>query len=333
MYVLTVIFNFLTNFAPSNLSKVQIHFGLKDFHAHSPVVTIGTFDGVHIGHRGVINELCRIGHIVHGETVVFTFFPHPRVVVSPDEDSIRLLSSKEEKIELINELGVDHLVIYPFTEAFSKLSFTEFVEDILVAQIHINRLVVGYDHKFGHERKGDFQSLGILSQKHDFHVEKLDKLLVDDVAVSSTIIRNAIEAGDISKANQNLGYAYRLNGKVIQGNKLGRKIGFPTANIEPSERYKLIPNDGVYAVFVTFEGVRYKGMLNVGFRPTVNTNVDHRSIEVHLFNFNQIIYNKDITIHFIQKIRNEIKFADIEALKEQLIIDEKITNNILSVTI
>ena len=309
---------------------MQIHYELDNFKALKPVVTIGTFDGVHLGHREVISELKRLSALSGGESVVFTFEPHPRIVISPKEDSLRLLSTKDEKINLIEKIGIDHLVIYPFTKAFSELSYNEFVAKILVEGMHISSLVVGYDHRFGYGRKGDFNSLEMLSKSLNFKVEQLSGLLIDNKLVSSTQIRLALEAGDISKANQFLGYKYPVYGKVIEGKKLGRKIGFPTANIEPDYRYKLVPGDGVYAVIVKTGGKIYKGMLNIGIRPTVNYNADHKSIEVHIFNFDKDIYNSDITLFFVEKIRNEQKFSDIGNLQKQLIRDRVIALNMLS---
>lgn len=293
------------------------------------MVTIGTFDGVHLGHREVISELKRISVLSGGDSVVFTFEPHPRIVISPQEDSLRLLSTKDEKIKLMEEIGVDHLVIYPFTIEFSKLSYSEFVTNILVGKMNISSLVVGYDHRFGQGRKGSFNSLELLSKALQFKVEQQSQLQVDHEVVSSTKIRSALEVGDISKANQYLGYRYMMSGKVIEGKQLGRTIGFPTANIENFDRHKLVPADGVYAVFVETGGESYRGMLNIGFRPTVNYNVDHKSIEVHIFDFDNDIYNSDITIYFVAKIRDEQKYSDIEELREQLTKDRIIALDIL----
>lgn len=308
---------------------MQIHYDLDNFKAINPVVTIGTFDGVHKGHREVISELKRISRLSGGESVVFTFEPHPRVVIAPQEDSLRLLTTKEEKINLIGNIGVDHLVIYPFTKEFSKLSYDEFVTDILVGRMNISSLVVGYDHRFGQGRKGDFSSLESLSGSLNFNVEQLSQLLVDNKVVSSSKIRLALDAGDISTANHFLGYRYTLSGKVIEGKQLGRKLGFPTANIEAYDKYKLVPGDGVYAVLVETGGMTYKGMLNVGVRPTVNYNADHKSIEVHIFDFDADIYDSNITLLFVEKIRNEQKFTDIVELQQQLVKDQVLALNIL----
>ena len=294
------------------------------------MVTIGTFDGVHLGHREVISELKRHSALSGGESVVFTFDPHPRIVIAPQEDSLRLLSTKSEKIRLMEGLGIDHLVIYPFTKAFSKLSYGEFVSEILVKGMNISSLVVGYDHRFGKGRQGDFNSLEMLSRSLNFKVEQLSQLEVENKVVSSTKIRQALEEGDISKANHFLGYRYALSGKVIEGNQLGRKIGFPTANIDTYDRHKLVPADGVYAVKIEIGSRTFKGMLNIGMRPTVNYNADHKSIEVHIFNFDEDIYNLDLTLLFVEKIRNEQKFDGIDQLQDQLYKDQNIAMDILS---
>jgi len=309
---------------------VQIHYGLDNFEAKRPVVTIGTFDGVHLGHREVIAELKRIARETNGESVVFTFFPHPRMVVTPDEDTIRLLTTQEEKCMLLEELKLDRLVIYPFTREFASLTYSEFVKNILVDQMHICKLVTGYDHKFGHDRQGDFHALQILGDQYGFEVEQLNPMLVENVAVSSTKIRQALESGDIKKVSHYLGYPYLLKGKVVEGRRLGREIGFPTANILPDDQHKLIPTDGVYAVLVEVGGTQYKGMLNVGTRPTVNTNVDHRSIEVHIFDFSEDIYQKDISVSFVERIRNEVKFGSLDQLKAQLALDKARTLSIFA---
>ena len=309
---------------------VQLHYGLDNFKAAGPVLTIGTFDGVHLGHREVIAELRRITHETGGESVAFTFFPHPRMVVTPEEDTIRLLSTKAEKIELLEELGLDHLVIFPFTREFALLSHTDFVKELLVDKMHIVKLVTGYDHKFGHDRKGDFQALLQLGKEYGFEVEQLSPLLVENVTVSSTKIRQALESGDIASANHYLGYDYLLKGKVVEGRRLGRELGFPTANILPEDSHKMVPANGVYAVHVQVGGVRYRGMLNVGTRPTVNSNVDHRSIEVNLFDFSADIYGHEIAVSFVERIRDEVKFESVEKLREQLEKDKTRTFHIFA---
>jgi len=214
------------------------------------------------------------------------------------------------------------LVIYPFTKEFASLSYIGFVKNILVEKMHIRKLVTGYDHKFGHNREGDFHALKLLGEQYGFEVEQLNPLLVENVTVSSTKIRQALEIGDMKKANHYLGYSYLLKGKVITGRRLGRELGFPTANILPDDHHKMVPTDGVYAVFADVDGVRYKGMLNVGTRPTVNSNVDHRSIEVNIFDFSGDIYHRDISVSFVERIRDEVKFESLENLKAQLVNDK-----------
>jgi riboflavin kinase/FMN adenylyltransferase len=301
---------------------MKIYTDLKDFSAINPVVTIGTFDGVHLGHRKVIRRLQELAQKVKGETVIFTFYPHPRLVLNTEDNGLRLINTLEEKKLLLEEAGIDHLVVYPFTIEFSKLSYVEFVEQILVKQLGMKHLVVGYDHRFGHNREGKYEDLKIFADQLNFKIERQDVLNMDAINVSSTKIRNAIADGDIQMANKYLGYRFFIKGDVINGKKLGHTIGFPTANIDPQESYKLIPKDGVYAVKVDVDDKRYLGMLNIGVRPTVNNQLDNRSIEVHILDFNQDIYYKNITIHFYQRIRNEQLFASLDELKAQLVQDK-----------
>lgn len=300
---------------------MKIYTDLKDFSAINPVVTIGTFDGVHLGHRKVIRRLQELAQKVNGETVIFTFYPHPRLVLNAEDNGLRLINTLEEKKVLLEAAGIDHLVIYPFTKEFSKLTYVEFVEQILVKQLGMKFLVVGYDHRFGHNREGKYEDLKIFADQLNFKIERQDVLNMDAINVSSTKVRNAISEGNIQMANKYLGYRFFIKGDVIDGKKLGHTIGFPTANIDPQESYKLVPKDGVYAVKVDVDDKRYLGMLNIGVRPTVNNQLDNRSIEVHILDFNQDIYYKNITIHFYQRIRNEQFFASLDELKAQLAKD------------
>lgn len=302
---------------------MKVHTDLHNFSALNPVVTIGTFDGVHLGHKKVIKRLQELAKDVNGETVIFTFYPHPRLVLNTHQDELRLINTLEEKKVLLEAAGVDHLVIYPFTLEFSKLSYTDFVEKILVGQIGMKSLVVGYDHKFGYKRKGTYEDLKVYADKLNFNIEQLEVLNVDTIDISSTKIRQALAAGDIQTTNKYLGHRYFIKGIVVDGKKLGHEIGFPTANIDPQESYKLVPKDGVYAVKVEIDEVMYKGMLNIGFRPTVNHQMDNRSIEVNIFDFDQNIYYKNISIYFYKRIRNEKMFKGIDALKEQLVKDKE----------
>lgn len=253
-----------------------------------------------------------------GESVIFTFYPHPRVVTAPDETNLRLLTTRDEKIRLFEQLGIDHLVIYPFDKTFAALSYADFVRTILIEKMGTKCLVVGYDHRFGKNREGGYEYLQKCADKHNFELIKTDALSVDVEKVSSTKIRAALENGEIRKANNYLGYNFTLHGTVVGGKQIGRKLGFPTANIEASDKYKIIPGYGVYAVTLELEGATYKGMLNIGMRPTFNNNADNRSIEVNIFDFSQDIYGKEITLCFIDKIRAEQKFDGVDALIEQL---------------
>ncbi|HSO86799.1 MAG TPA: bifunctional riboflavin kinase/FAD synthetase [Draconibacterium sp.] len=297
---------------------MKLYTSLDKFNARKPVVTIGTFDGVHLGHQKVILRLQEFAKQHDGETVIFTFHTHPRLVTSPNENNLRLLTTLNEKIKLFEKYGIDHLIIYTFDKNFSELTYNEFVEKILVEKIRTHCLVVGYDHKFGKNREGGFDYLKKCAEKHKFEIERLDALLVDEDSVSSTKIRNALQNGEIEKANHYLGYQFMLHGAVVEGKQLGRKLGFPTANIEASDRFKIIPGYGVYAVKVELNGDSYNGMLNIGTRPTFNNNADNRSIEVNIFDFEGDIYGKEITLKFIGKIRDEQKFDNIEMLVNQL---------------
>lgn len=304
---------------------MKIHRDLNSFHAIHPVLTIGTFDGVHLGHRKIISRLHDLAKTRKGESVIFTFDPHPRKIVAPGESSLRILTTLDEKIELFEQSGVDHLIIYPFTPEFAQLSYEQFVEQILVGQIHTKYLVVGYDHKFGKNRQGDFEFLKNCAERLDFQIEKLDVLLMNESNISSTKIREAIQKGDIETANAFLGYPFMLHGTVVEGQKLGRKIQFPTANVAASDPDKIIPGYGVYAVKVKIQEQTFRGMLNIGSRPTVNSNADRRSIEVHLFDFDSEIYGEPVELIFFRKLREEQKFSSIDSLKDQLTKDRRDT--------
>lgn len=311
-------------FVARQYKKVKIHTNIDRFKACKPVVTIGTFDGLHLGHQKVLARLIEFARSHGGESVVFTFYPHPRLVTAPRETNLRLLTTLEEKKELFAQSGIDHLIVFPFTKEFSQLTYSEFVEQVLVEKMHTHCLVVGYDHRFGKNREGGFEYLQNCAEKFGFEIEKLEVLLVDEAHVSSTRIREALEKGDVALANKFLGYRFTLHGTVVEGQRVGRKLGFPTANIVASDPHKLIPGYGVYAVEVMISGKKYGGMLNIGSRPTFNKNADNRSIEVHIFDFSGDIYNKEITLIFVGKLRDEQKFSGVEALTEQL-KEDKIT--------
>lgn len=310
--------------------KVKIYSDLNKFQVDRPVVTIGTFDGIHLGHQKVIARLRDFAKQHDGESVIFTFHTHPRLVTSPNETTLRLLTTLEEKTELLEKFGIDHLIVYPFNRDFANLTYHEFVEKILVEKLKTHCLVVGYDHKFGKNREGGFEYLQKCADKYNFHIERLDALLVEDDSVSSTKIRNALQNGEIEKANQFLGYPFTLHGTVVSGKQLGRKLGFPTANIESSDKNKIIPGYGVYAVKVKLKAAEFNGMLNIGTRPTFNNNADNRSIEVNIFDFDGDIYGQEITLKFVNKIRDEEKFNNMNQLAEQLKKDRDTALRLLS---
>ncbi|MGB0403903.1 MAG: bifunctional riboflavin kinase/FAD synthetase [Salibacteraceae bacterium] len=308
---------------------MKVYFGLDEFQKGKKIVaTIGTFDGVHIGHKKLLKDLISHSEKEKGESLLLTFYPHPRMVLFPENNDLKLLNTQEEKIELLDELGIDHLIIHPFTRDFSRLSSTEFIRDILVNTIGVHKLVIGYDHHFGRNREGSYSSLTELSQLYGFGLEEISAEEINDIDISSTKIREALNEGDIDTANTYLDNNYSITGKVVEGNQLGRTIGFPTANIQLDSKYKLVPLAGVYAVNVNYNDTEYKGMLNIGNRPTVNS-TQEVSIEVHIFDFNESIYNEQLTLTFVKRIRDEKKFSNTEELANQLNIDQTNCINIL----
>jgi len=297
---------------------VKIHNHTTGFQSTGTIVTIGTFDGVHLGHNQVIAQIIKLAGQENLESLIFTFYPHPRQVVAGHDESLRLLNTLEEKTELLSNTGIDHLLVFPFTPEFSKLPYDVFVKEILINRLAMKAIVVGHDHKLGKNREGGYDNLLQLSQQLGFTVFKTEAFVVENTDISSTKIRKALEAGHIAQANRFLGYPYFLRGTVSQGNKLGRTIGFPTANIIPPDPYKLVPYEGVYAVQVKVGETRYNGMLNIGYRPTVNQNLDHRTIEVHLFEFEGELYGQNIAVCFHERLRDEMRFNNLEELKLQL---------------
>ena len=297
---------------------MQVHYNLSDFPSLSfPVVTTGTFDGVHLGHQTIIARLKELSFKFDGQSVVITYHPHPRMVLQPNNTELEILNILPEKIARLEQLGVDHLLIIPFDSSFASLTSEEFIRKILVDVVHTRKLVIGYDHHFGKNREGSFDHLVEYGPKYGFDVEEIPAQDIDQVAVSSTKIREALRKGDIQVANRYLGYAYPFNGKVMKGRQLGRKIEFPTANLEILPNRKLIPANGVYAVNVIVENAIYNGMMNIGFRPTVSDE-KLRTIEVHIFDFDNDIYEKEIKVRMITRIRDEIRFKGIDELREQL---------------
>ncbi|MBO9571205.1 MAG: bifunctional riboflavin kinase/FAD synthetase [Chitinophagaceae bacterium] len=282
------------------------------------VVTIGTFDGVHTGHQEIISRLKTEAKRINGETVIITFHPHPRKVVYHETKKIELINTIDERIGLLAEKGIDHLVIVPFTEKFSALSPNQYVEDFLKAKFNPAVVIIGYDHKFGKERKGDYKLLEEYCHKGFFELKEIPQHLLNNITVSSTMIRESLKQGDIDKVNQLLGYKFFFEGKVVKGDQRGRTIGFPTANIELTNPEKIIPGNGVYIVELEISGMnkRFRGMMNIGVRPTVDGS--RKTIEVNILDFNEDIYGRTVTVYLEKYLRPEMKFAGLDALKAQL---------------
>lgn len=284
------------------------------------VVTSGTFDGVHLGHQKILARLQEITRQSGGESVVLTFWPHPRMVVSEDSQDLQLLSTIEEKIELFAGLGIQHLAIIPFTRSFSELTSEEFIKQILVEKIGTRKLVIGYDHRFGRNREGSFEFLQKNCLEYGFEVEEIPREDIEHTAISSSRIRKALITGHIQEANELLGRAYSVSGTVVKGKQLGRTIGFPTANLYVHEAYKLIPMNGVYVVNAIYQDQSYKAMLNIGVRPTVDGTV--RTIEAHLFDFDKEIYGEDLKLELLHYLRPEQKFNGLDMLVKQIRVDQ-----------
>ncbi len=306
---------------------------LKIFHSiqefSSPkktILTLGTFDGVHIGHKKILERVIQNTTDGTYESLVLTFFPHPRMVLQ-DSSEIKLLNIISEKIELLEILGIQNLVIHPFNEAFSRLTAEEFVVSVLVNQFKIHKIIIGYDHRFGRNRTADINDLINFGEKYGFAVEQISAQEINDISVSSTKIRKALQQGNMQLANEYLGYDYFLTGKIVQGKQIGRTIGFPTANLKIEEDFKLIPHNGVYIVHSTINNKTVYGMMNVGFNPTISAK--KLSVEIHFLNFDSNLYDQNISVSIVKRIRDEIKFESIEHLKTQLEKDKITTLNFL----
>lgn len=300
---------------------------MKTFHSipefassKKTVVTIGTFDGVHMGHRKILDKVIAEAQLRNEESVVLTFYPHPRFILNENSD-LKLLNTIEEKTAHLSKTGLDALIIHPFSKEFANLSAEEFVKTILVDQLNISKIIIGYDHKFGKNRTADIHDLILFGTKYNFEVAQITAQELNEIAVSSTKIRTALDVGNITLANDYLGYPYSFSGKVVQGNQLGRTIGFPTANIEITDPLKLIPKKGVYIVNCLVHNQSFNGIMNIGNRPTIEGTT--QTIEVHLLDFDQTIYNTEVTVSLLNCIRNEQKFESIEALKSQIEDDRK----------
>lgn len=296
------------------------HNFLNFFSKKKTIITIGTFDGVHIGHQKIIAQLLEASRKQNEVSVILTFFPHPRMVLQKDHE-VKMINTLNEKSKLLEKHGLDELIIHPFDKDFSRLTAFEFVRNVLVNQLNISKLIIGYDHHFGKNREGNFEQLKEYGTMFDFELEEIPAQNLNDVTISSTKIRKALLNGDVETANNYLGYHFMLTGVVVKGKSLGSTIGFPTANIFIEETYKLIPKSGAYAIKATIDDVRYNGMLNIGNRPTLEGK--HQTIEVNFFDFNDDLYGKTIQIELLNFLREEHKFESLDELKNQLYLDKE----------
>jgi riboflavin kinase/FMN adenylyltransferase len=304
-------------------SIMIIHNGFESLSFISPVVTLGIFDGVHMGHKVLLDRLVSRAKEDHGESVVITFSPHPRLVLDQNSTDLSFLTTMEEKQDLLERANIDHLVIIEFTKKFSKIEACDFIRDILVKKIGTKHLIIGFNHHFGRRGKGDYMTISKCAESLDFKVEQVEGFHSAEGVISSSSIREALLNGLLDEANRWLGYSYSVSGTIVQGRKIGRSIGFPTANINPLDKFKLIPSDGVYAVEVRLDGLVLPGMLSIGSNPTVNSNIQARTIEVNILDFDKDIYGRDITVIFRKWLREEIKFENTEQLAEQMKLDKQ----------
>lgn len=297
---------------------MKIFYGLEGVESiKKPIITIGTFDGVHIGHQKILDAIVKKAQLLGGESVLLTFSPHPRMVLFPDSYQLKLIQTEDEKINKLSETGLENLIIFPFTFEFSRLTAMEFVRDILVNKLNIHTIIIGYDHQFGRNREGNIQYLKDISSTYEFEAIEIPAKEIDEINISSTKIRKAIENGDIERANLFLGAKFELNGTVIKGAQIGREIGFPTANVLIEDPIKILPANGVYVVAVSLDGVRLKGVMNIGIRPTIDTS-SRKQIEIHIFDFEKDIYGQQLRVELLTRLRDEIKFENKEFLVKQI---------------
>ena len=307
---------------------MKIVHSIKSFVAHKPtIVTIGTFDGVHLGHKKILEQIIATAKSQDCESLVLTFFPHPRMVLQEGTE-MKQLNTLHEKIALLEHLGVDHLVVHPFDKEFSRLTAEDFVKQVLVDTFKLKKIIIGYDHRFGRDRTADINDLTEFGHTFGFEVAQISAKEINDVSISSTKIRTALNEGNIELANDYLGYDYSLTGIVVKGKQLGRTIGYPTANILPEENYKLIPQNGVYIAKSNLDGKTVYGMMNIGNRPTVDGTT--QTIEINYFEFNQDLYGQKVTVSLLKRMRNEQKFDSLDALKNQLALDKSTAQDYIS---
>ncbi len=309
----------MTNDYRLYLPSMQVHHDIEQLPAfRNAVITIGTFDGVHMGHRQIIDKMKAEAASIHGETVIITFHPHPRKVVSSEFMGIRLITTMVERIGLLEQMGIDHLVIVPFTDVFANQSAEEYIRDFLVAKFHPDTIIIGYDHRFGRERAGNYQLLENKAVEYGYRLVEIPKHVLENISISSTNIRKAIIHNETDSANKVLGYDFFFSGTVVHGNKLGRKLGYPTANLKVKDEDKLIPGNGIYAVYALPEGYseKLKGMMSIGFRPTVDGK--QRVIEVNIFDFDKEIYDQTLKVFVRKYLRPELKFDGLETLVKQI---------------
>lgn len=307
---------------------MQVHYGFESYkNIKNPIVTVGTFDGVHFGHQKIIQRLQKIAKKNNGESILLTFDPHPRKVLLNDQ-GLKLIHTINEKINILENLGLDHLVIYPFTIEFSKFSAKRYIDELLIQKLGTHTLVIGYDHHFGNDREGNIDLLKKYEKSNPFYLEEIKAHEIEEIKISSTKVRSAIEKGNIHLVNDYCGHFYEFSGEVVHGNGIGKTIGTPTANIKLNSNEKIIPFDGVYAVVCQIKDSNYKGIMNIGFKPTVDEG-QKRTVEIHLFNYEKDIYGQDLRTKVIERIRDEVKFNSLKDLKSQILKDNEKAKKIL----
>ncbi len=301
---------------------MQVHYGFESYkNIKNPIVTVGTFDGVHFGHQKIIQRLQKIAKKNNGESVLLTFDPHPRKILLNDQ-GLKLIHTMNEKINILENLGLDHLVIYPFTLEFSKFSAKRYIDELLIQKLGTHTLVIGYDHHFGNDREGNIDLLKKYEKSNPFYLEEIKAHEIEQIKISSTKVRSAIEKGNIHLVNDYCGHFYEFSGEVVRGNGIGKTIGTPTANIKLNSNEKIIPLDGVYAVVCQIKDTNYKGIMNIGFKPTVDED-QKRTVEIHLFDYEKDIYGQDLRTKVIERIRDEVKFNSLKELKSQILKDNE----------